>query len=89
MNREANLVHRHEDIITSYRPLCDLRRALHYAALRFRLTILWGFNGTETFVREPGRTAGPSAPPDFLSKIVASADLHAALYGEPHTLPLE
>ena len=38
------------------------------------MTILWGFNGTETFVREPGRTAGPSAPPDFLSKIVASVD---------------
>jgi hypothetical protein len=25
-------------------------------------------------VREPGRTAGPSAPPDFLSKTVTSVD---------------
>ena len=33
-----------------------------------------GTNGTEIFVREPGHTAGPSAPPDFLSKIVASMD---------------
>jgi hypothetical protein len=32
-------------------------------------------NNAPTFVREPGRTAGPSAPPDFLSKIVASLDL--------------
>ena len=39
-------------------------------------------------MREPGRTAGPSPPPDFLSKTVASVDFHAALYGEPHTLPL-
>jgi hypothetical protein len=33
-----------------------------------------GTNKTQTFVREPGRTAGPSAPPDFLSKTVASVD---------------
>jgi hypothetical protein len=26
-----------------------------------RMTILWRTNGTETFVREPGRTADPSA----------------------------
>jgi hypothetical protein len=33
-----------------------------------------GANGTDTFAREPGRTAGPSAAPDFLSKTVASVD---------------
>jgi hypothetical protein len=31
-------------------------------------------NKTQTFVWEPGRTADPSAPPDFLSKTVASVD---------------
>jgi hypothetical protein len=39
-----------------------------------RMTIRWENYGTETFVREPGRTAGPSAPPDFLSKTMASMD---------------
>jgi hypothetical protein len=39
----------------------------------------------ETFVREPGRTADPSAAPDFLSTTVASC---GSLYGESHTLPL-
>jgi len=39
-------------------------------------------------VREPGRTAGPSAAPDFLSNTVASVDFMRLSNGEPHTLPL-
>jgi hypothetical protein len=34
-----------------------------------------GTNKTQTFVREPGRTAGRSAPPDFLSGLVVSVNL--------------
>ncbi len=37
-------------------------------------------------MREPGRTAGPSAAPDFLSKTVASVDF-MRLYGKAHTRP--
>ena len=39
-------------------------------------------------MREPGRTADPSAAPDFLSKTVASVDFMRLSNGEPHTLPL-
>ena len=39
-------------------------------------------------MREPGRTTGPSAPPDFLSKTVASVDFMRLSNGEPHTLPV-
>jgi hypothetical protein len=39
-------------------------------------------------VREPGRTADPSAAPDFLSTTVASVDFMRLSNGESHTLPL-
>ena len=61
-------------------------------ALRFRMTMLTGeLTERGTFVREPGALQVPSAPPDFLSRTVASVDYMRPANGASAdvALPLE
>jgi hypothetical protein len=49
------------------------------------MTILWGTNGTDTFVREPGRTAGPSASPQSIFQgLGAPPDRHRVQTSRGH-----